>query len=218
MCLYVRCHWRARVMLRGRFRRCVPRSLRSCSCHLSRTSDTTVTKIWVHSPFWSVGNIRTNTTVRKSDISTSYVLRFSDTFPIFAQVKQTQCDSISSIVLAWKQFNSIRQRTNNDDSQLQTCSQTLPSPPQASSPPPNVHRHPNRLSLPSYATPTPSPPNRVRRPQSFLPQPRHRPLPGPPTSRISLHRRDQLRTFTTYVWKEPVFNRQTTRTHYQWKN
>ena len=116
------------------------------------------------------GNYRTNTTVHKSLFHCIVLPDFPELAHIIAHIKRnTRRDSISSIVLVWKQFNGIRQRTY-DDSQLQTCSQTLPSPPQASSPPPNVHRH----------RPTP-----------------HQPTSRPPTSRISLHRRDQLRTFTT---------------------
>ena len=69
----------------------------------------------------------------------------SPTFTPLSQLSPTSNEThvvtLFRALFLYENSSTTYDNAHYDDSQLQNCSQTLPSPPQASSPPPNVHRH-----------------------------------------------------------------------------
>ena len=92
------------------------RSLRSCSCHLIRTSDTIVAKFWGFTRRSRVSATFAKTTVHKSIIHCVCPPIFTHHFLNYRPSQnKTRGDSVSSVLLNTIQFNSIRGQGNVRD-------------------------------------------------------------------------------------------------------
>ena len=128
----------------------------------------------LHSPFWSVGNIRKNNRPHIKHplcMSSDFHTHFLNYRP---SQSKTHSDSVSSVLL---KHNSVQQHTR--PGQCSTC----------------IELHDYKLVVKHYFPPPkrPSPTPTVCL-ATVLP---HRPTSGPPTAQIFLNRRVQLRTFIT---------------------